>query len=239
MGFAGKVTLLFLLVVAGAHAQRSDEDAVQRVALAHDPALFLATGALYVKQEAVRANGGKPLPPELDAEVERVIDAGVRDPAWFRDMLESVIGSALSAEEADAVATHFDTKGGRLQRRTIELAVSEVLTNTYTFTNKIDYQLAAASKREMDDLHAAAGPMRGTCNCPTPKEREDMQRVSGGAPEGPADIPKYPEAVKFANSALGVKYMKTLTLQGIEAMNAHFDMVAKQVRELVASRRPS
>ncbi|HVY04953.1 MAG TPA: hypothetical protein VHB46_03150 [Burkholderiales bacterium] len=230
--------LSFLLASGAALAQNANEEAVQRVAQSHDPAMFLATGALYVKQEAVRANGGKALPPELDAEVERLIDAEVRDPAWFRETLAKVIAESFSAEEADTIATHFETPGGKLQRRTVELAVSEVLANIYTFTNKIDYQLAAASKREMDDLHKAAGPMRGTCNCPTPKEREEMQRVSNGAPlEGPADLSKYPEAVKFANSALGIKYMKTLTLQGISAMNSHFETAAKHARDLVAAGR--
>lgn len=229
--------VLSILACGVARAGESTE-AAERVASIHDPALFIATGALYVKQEAVRANGRKPLAPELDAEVERLIDAGVRDPAWFRDTLAKLVAESFSADEAGALAKHFETEGGRLQRRTVELAVSEVLTNIYTFTNKIDYQLAAASKREMDDLHVAAGPMRGSCNCPTPKEREEMQRVSNGSmPEGPADLSKYPDAVKFANSALGIKYMKALTLQGIAAMNAHLDDMAKQVRAAVVAGR--
>ena len=233
--------LLCLLACAGASAEQDlKEEALQRVVQAHDPSLFVATGALYLKQEAIRAAGGRALSPELEAEVEQIIDAGVRDPAWFRAVLHDVIAPVLSAEEADEIATHFDTEGGRLQRRTVELAVGEVLETTYTFTNKIDYRLAAFSKRELADLHSAAGSMRGTCNCPTPKEREEMQRASSGAqPEEATDLSKYPDAVKFASSGAGLKYMKTLTIQGIAAMHAHFDSVAKQIRETVASRNVS
>src|SRR5262249_29152999 len=120
------------------------------------------------------------------------------------------------------------TEGGRLQRRTVELAVGEILTNTYTFTNKIDYSLVAHSKREFEDIQRAAGPMRGTCNCPTPKERDEMLRTGNRMPEGAQDLAAYPEAVKFATSGIGVKYMKVLTIQGVAAMNAWFDTVAKE-----------
>ena len=240
MRTALRVICVFGLLIAGfAQATQSSKDeALQRVARAHDPAMFVATGALYLKQEALRANKGKALPPDLDAEVEGVIDARVRDPAWFRETLVAVMAPVLSAEEADEIATHFATQGGQYQRRTMDLAVGEILTNTYTFTDKIDYRLASLSKREMDDIHRAAGPMRGTCNCPTPKELEEMRRVANGRPiEGVQDLSANPDAVKFASSGVGVKYMKILSLQGIAAMNAYFDSVAKQIRELVGARR--
>lgn len=237
--FFGTVLLLCFLAPTFTQAQQdSKSEALQRVAQAHDPAMFVATGALYLKQEAIRANKGKALSPELDAEVEAIIDARVRDPVWFRETLVAVMAPVLSAEEADEIATHFATEGGQFQRRTVELAVGEILTNTYTFTDKIDYRLASFSKREMDDIHRAAGPMRGTCNCPTPKELEEMRRVANGRPlEGVRDLSANPDAVKFASSGVGVKYMKILSLQGIAAMNAYFDSVAKQIREVVASRR--
>jgi hypothetical protein len=235
----GTFFLLCFLIPSFSQAEQDPKsEALQRVVQAHDPAMFVATGALYLKQEAIRANKGKALSPELDAEVEGIIDARVRDPAWFRETLSAVMAPALSAEEADEIATHFATEGGQLQRHTVELAVGEILTNTYTFTDKIDYRLAPFSKREMDDIHRAAGPMRGTCNCPTPKELEEMRRVANGRPlEGARDLSANPDAVKFASSGVGVKYMKILSLQGIAAMNAYFDSVAKQIREVVATRR--
>ena len=229
--------VLGLLLSGVAFAQQDlKSEAVQRLVQAHDPSMFIAIGALYLKQEAIRANGGKPLPPELNAEIERIIDAQVREPAWFVVALRDSISPVLSAEEANEIAAHFGTEGGRLQRRTIELAVGEVLETTYTFTAKIDYRLAGFSKRELKDLHAAAGSMRGTCNCPTPKEREEMQRSSSESqPAGGVDLSKDPDAVRFASSSAGLRYMKTLTIQGVAAMNAHFDAVAKQIRQTVTS----
>jgi hypothetical protein len=70
--------LLCLLSFGPAQAQQGPqdpkEDAVQRVVRAHDPSIFVVTGALFFKQEAIRAAGGKPLSPAVQSEVERLID---------------------------------------------------------------------------------------------------------------------------------------------------------------------
>jgi hypothetical protein len=232
------LALLALLPAIVAHAQSDpNSEAVQRLAHSQDPALFVATGALYVKQEAIRANGNKPLPPELDAEVERVIDAEIRDPAWFHGVIADVGGRFLSTEEADEIATHFGTEGGQLQRRLVEQATNEVLINVYTFTDRIDYRLAG-SEREFRDLYAAAGPERGSCACPTPREQDEI-RAAGDSQsiKVSQDLTAYPGTLKFASGGAGVKYVKALMLQGIGGMTSHFEAVAKQVRATVASRR--
>lgn len=230
--------LLALLSFVAFAQQDPAEDAIRRVAEAHDPAIFVAIGALFVKQEAIRGAGGRSLSPAVEAEVDRLIDAEIRDPAWFRTAIANSIRGRLSAEEADEVATHFTTEGGRLQRQVVELSLSEVVTSTYTFTGRIDYQLLATAK-EMAELQRAVGPMRGTCNCPTPKEREEMQRVAAAdRPANPMqDLSVYPEAVKFGTSGTGVKYVKILMMQGIEEMNSHLASVAKQAREIAAPRK--
>jgi hypothetical protein len=227
--------LLCLVTYGSAQADQDlKEDAVQRVAHSHDPAIFVATGALYLKQEAIRANGGKPLPPAVDAEVERMIDINVRDPAWFYAAWAGAIDPRLSAEEADDIATHFTTEGGHLQRQVIEQSIGEVLTSTYTFTNKIDYRIEG-SAREMQDLQRAVGPMRGTCACPTPKEMQELQRVADKGQYIGQDLSNYPEAVEFASTGVGVKYVKILMVQGVGAMRDHFESTAKQVRKIVTT----
>lgn len=221
-----------------AHAQSAqDSEAIQRLAHAHDPALFTATGALYLKQEAIRTNKGKPLPPELAAEVDRIIDAEVRNPDWFYLAMGHVAARMLTAEEADEIATHFATEGGQLQRRIVEQAVNEVLINVYTFTDRIDYRVAG-SEREMRDLHAAAGPERGTCACPTPQEQDGLAAAGDvNSVKLSKDLSDYPGTLKFASSGAGVKYVKTLMMQGIGSMTDHFEEVAKRVREVVTSSR--
>lgn len=204
-----------LLLTGTAQAQQDDlkADAVQRVIGAHDPAIFVATGALYLKQEAIRAARGKPLSAETLAAVDRLIAASVRDTAWFLQGWGAAIDRHLSSEEADEIAAHFSTEGGRLQRRVIELAVGEVLMSNYTFTDRIDHRLAASGQ-----------------------ELKDMQQVVHDRQfNGIQDFSRYPDAVKFASGGAGVKYMKMLMIQGVEAITVHFEAVASQVRAVVAA----
>lgn len=223
---------LVLLLICGAAGAQDDlkADAVRRVVEAHDTALFVATGALYLKQEAIRANGGRALSPALATEVDRIIRSKVQDPAWFRSGWQAAIDRFFSAEEADEIATHFTTEAGRKQRRIIELAIAEVLMSVYTFTDRIDYRLPGCVE-EMAALHRAAGPRRGTCDCPTPQEKLNLDRSEGA---GASDLSGYPAAVKFASGGVGVKYMKMLMIQGIAAMTDHFEAVAREVRATVA-----
>jgi hypothetical protein len=230
------LAFLCLLTFGAAHAQEEDlkADAVRRVVQAHDPAIFVTTGALYLKQEAIRAAGGKPLTASVLAEVDRIIDAQVRDPKWLYAAWGAAISQHMSAEEADEIAVHFNTEVGQLQRHVMELAIGEVLMSTYTFTNKIDHRLAA-SARELEDVQRAVGTMRGTCNCPTQREVQDLERVANNRqPLSIRDLSSEPAAVKFAGGGVGVKYLKMLMIQGIGSVINHFESVAKQIREVVA-----
>jgi hypothetical protein len=226
--------LLCLLGFSAANAQDElKQEAVQRLVRSHDPSIFVATGALYLKQEAIRAAGGKPLSPDVQAEVDRLIDANLRNPAWFYAGLGDAANRFLSAEEADEIATHFATEGGQLQRRVLELSVSEVLLNVYTFTDRIDYRLNG-SARELQDLQYAVGPLRGTCACPTPRDIERLQPVADAqAIQVAQDLSTYPGTVRFASGGAGVKYVKVLMMQGVESMTTHFEAMAKQIRQVV------
>jgi hypothetical protein len=207
-------------------------ETLQRLLHSHDPSVFVTTGALYLKQEAIRTAGRKGLSESAGAEVDRIIDAEVRDPAWFYAGMTYAVGPNLSEEDAEAIVTHFATDVGAIQRRAIELSVGEVLTSIYTFTDRIDYRIKGSS-REMDDLQRAVGPMRGTCACPTPREREEMLRVADGKPIVDArDLSNDPDAVKFAVGGAGARYMKILSSRGVAAMTDHFEAVARQVRKV-------
>ena len=233
------VLLCLLMLFGAAQAQQNLKDsAVQRLVHAHDPSIFIATGALYLKQTAIRAAGGKPLSPELESEVNHVIDTNVRDPAWFYAAWSSAIEPSLSVDEANEIAAHFTTEGGQLQRQVIEQAIGEVLMSTYTFTNRIDYHLAGSS-REMQDLQRSVGPARGTCACPTQKDLLDLQRVNDSRQFNGQDLSIYPGAVAFASGGTGVKYVKILMMQGVGSINTHFESVAKQIQQVVAAQNNS
>lgn len=210
------------------------DDTLERLLGTHDPSVFVTTGALYLKQEAIRAAGSKGLSATASTEVDSIIDATVHDPAWFHAGMKDAIGAELSEEDAQAILAHFSTNVGRIQRRAIELSVGEVLTSIYTFTDRIDYRVKA-TVREMEDLQRAVGPMRGTCACPTPREREEMMRTSDGKPIVDArDLSGDAEAVKFAVGGAGARYMKILSSRGVAAMTDHFETVARRIRKVVA-----
>ena len=225
--------LLCLLSVGAAQAQQDRHDAVQRLVQAHDPSIFIATGALYLKQVVIRAAGGKPLSPALASEVDHIIDTEVRDPAWFYAAWSGAIEPFLSAEEANEIIAHFGTEGGQLQRQVIEQSIGEVLLTTYTFTNRIVYQLAGSS-REMQDLQRSVGPARGTCACFTQKELLDLQRTADSRQFSGQDLSIYPNAVAFASGGTGVKYVKILSMQGVGSINSHFESVARHIQQVVA-----
>lgn len=208
-----KLFMAVLLLLAGA-ARAQDAlkaDAVMRVVDAHDPSIFVATGALYLKQVALRAAQGRQLSPETVAAVDRLIDSSVRDTGWFTAGWGTVVDRYFSAEEADEIASHFVSEGGQLQRRVIELAVGEVLMSNYTFTDRIDHRMAA-SQRELKALQSVVD------------ERQF---------KGIQDFSRYPDAVKFASGGVGVKYMKMVMIQGVEVLTIHFEAVAGQVRQVV------
>lgn len=216
----GALTFVLMCVISapGARAGAQEElkaEAVHRVVTAHDPAIFAATGALYLKQEALRAAGGRALPPKVLAEVDRLIDSEVRATGWFVTGWGVVIDRYLSAEEADEVAVHFATEGGQLQRRVIELTAAEVLMSNYTFTDRIDHRLAGA-EAELKALQRAV----------------DERQFNGIQ-----DFSRYPDAVRFASAGAGVKYMKMIMIQGVEAITQHFEAVAVQVRAVVKAGR--
>jgi hypothetical protein len=114
----------------------------------------------------------------------------------------------LSAEEADEIASHFATEGGRQQRAVLELLlVGETLVAYYTFTDRIRYDVPG-SEREMALLQKAWWV-------------EDHRRVY--------DFTPYPNAIHFASQDPGVKYSKMLAVQGIDAINRHYVAVAEEL----------
>jgi len=100
--------------------------------------------------------------------------------------------------------------GGAQQRAVLELLlVGETLLASYTFTERIRYDVPGAES-EMRRLQDAWWV-------------NDHRRVY--------DFTPYPNAIRFASQDPGVKYSKMLAIQGIDAITRHFDGVADAVRE--------
>jgi hypothetical protein len=206
------------------------EEAVTRLAASHDPAIPIAIGRVYVKQagleseRALLAERGKaagldagwgPRAPEwqaaeapLTAIIDGIIGRQVDDPAWFREAWAREAARVLNAEEADEIATHFSSEGGKQQRAVIELLlVGETLIANYTFTDRIRYGVKG-SEREMEQLQSVWWVT-------------DHTKIY--------DFTPYPNAVRFATQDPGVKYSKMLAIQGIDALSRHYEAVVKEI----------
>jgi hypothetical protein len=153
---------------------------------------------------------------ELTAIIDEVIAQRIEDPAWFRAAWGAAAAERLSAEEADEIASHFASEGGAQQRAVLELLlVGETLLARYTFTERIRYDVPGAES-EMRQLQNTWWV-------------NDHRRVY--------DFTSYPNAIRFAAQDPGVKYSKMLAIQGIDAINRHFDGVADVVRERMRAER--
>jgi hypothetical protein len=237
---AALLALVLVLGEAGAAEEAQlKREAVERLAASHDPSIPIAVGRVYVKQSGLlqaraliaergRAaglgsawNASVPEWQAAEAEqialIDRVIAEQLEDPAWFRAAWGAAAAQVLSAEEADEIASHFASEGGRQQRAVLELLlVGETLVANYTFTNRIRYDVPG-SEREMARLQDAWWV-------------NDHRRVY--------DFTPYPNAMRFASQDPGVKYSKMLAIQGIDALNRHFDTVAAAVHAQLVAQVP-
>ena len=238
------VALAAAALVSFHAAAREDDpelkrDAVSRVVESHDPALSIGIGRVYVKQtallaaRALLAERGKAAgldksrwnaqavewqaaEHELMDGVDDLIERKVARGAWVQEAWSLLIAQTLNAEEADEIAVHFQSEGGKLQRRVIEWFVGELTLQTYTFTDRLKYGVPG-SEQEMRDLQVVT--------------YERMFR-------GIHDFTPYPNAVRFASIDPGVKYFKMMAIQGVHAIHVHLEQVADQARAMIQARAP-
>jgi hypothetical protein len=236
------VALLAAVVLSfNAYAKEDDpelkRDAVSRVVESHDPALSIGIGRVYVKQAALLAARNllaergpaagldktqwnlqtepwRSAERELLAGVDDLIQRKVARGAWVQEAWSELISQTLDAEEADEIAVHFQSDGGKLQRRVIEWFVGELTLQTYTFTDRLKYGVPG-SEQEMRDLQVAT-----------------YQRVFRGI----QDFTPYPDAVRFASIDPGVKYFKMMAIQGVHAVHVHLEQVGDEARAMIRSR---
>jgi hypothetical protein len=214
-------------------------DAVSRLTEAHDVSLPVNIGRVYVKQAALgaardllaqkgKAAGLDPGKWNLTAPlwhgaeaaltqgIDRLIQRKVANGAWVREAWSEQIATLFNGEEADEVAVHFRSEGGELQRRVIEWFVAELTLQTYTFTDRLKYDVPG-SEQEMRDLQVAT-----------------YEAKSHFAPI--YDLTHYDNTMRFANSEVGIKYFKMMATQGVGVVHEHLEQVANEARRMIRTR---
>jgi hypothetical protein len=224
--FLGAVLIALLTAIGPAAADALKDDAIARLAASHEPDIPQAVGRLAAKQAGLGAartllarrgrdaglgRGWSAAAPEWqDAEahfsriVDGVIARGIEDPDWVHAIWADQAARILDAEEADEIATHFATPIGREQRIVIEVkVVGELLLASYTFTDRISDRVPG-SEREFARMQAIWA------------EREPFRVRKFDGDVG---------AARFGSRNPGVKYVRMLAIQGVDAMLGHINAV--------------
>ncbi len=232
----------FFVPVAHAEDQSKEElkrDAVSRVVEAHDVALPVYIGRVYVKQAALTAardllaqkgnaagldrkswnmdspqwhSAERELMQGTDALIQRKVASGF----WVQEAWSEQVATILNGEEADEIAVHFRSEGGELQRRVIEWFVGELTLQTYTFTDRLKYGVPG-SEQEMRDLQIA-----------TSEAKSHFAPIY--------DLTKYDNNMRFAASEAGIKYFKMMAIQGVGLVHEHLELVAEEARKTIHAR---
>lgn len=223
----GACLAAWLLAVAPAMGDDLKAQAMTRLVTSHEADIPVALGRVVVKQaglralrerlaiEGRRAGLGKEWKPgatdwraaedELSRTLDDINDRQLGQGQWLYEDWQRVVAAGLNAEEADDIATHFATEGGREQRVVLELViVGEAVMANYTFTDRLDYRMPGTEREvaELQRIWWAREPMRVR------------------------DFSRYPGALRFAGENPGIKYTRLLAIQGVGAVLERIDRAA-------------
>ncbi|MSQ60310.1 MAG: hypothetical protein EXR36_11890 [Betaproteobacteria bacterium] len=225
--------------------QRNAREAVERVVNSHDHTLILNGGHLMIKQQAVRAahkllvQWGKEENlgpkwwedrPEWKAAKAELIRGGdmllarqfLAD-AWLKKTWTEYTTKEFSGEQADVIASHFETEGGEKQRLLMEWYLGEMVLFYYTFTDRFDYEV----KETQDELHAL--------------QKQALRRIPA---EDTEFASRYKNAWQFiacspdSRYCPGLHYWKMLAIPLLGSVFRHMEDTTRAIEADMRSRRP-
>ena len=245
------LALLCLALHATARAAGEEErarytrEAIDRVVESHDTILLQGGGKLMIKQSAVRSArkllmewgreaglGGawwddapeyRAAKAELLALADATIQRRYASGAWLKEAWSEYTSRELNGEEADVIATHFQTEGGRKVRMLMDWYMGEMVLFNYTFTDRFDYELKEA-ERELKDLQQEA-----LKRIPV----EDIEFTS-----------RYPESFQFlacspeSRYCPSVKYWKMLIYPLMGEIIRYIDSVSADIDAQMRAKKP-
>jgi hypothetical protein len=225
--------------------ERYTREAIGRVVESHDTILLQGGGKLMIKQSAVRSArrllmewgreaglGGEwwddaPEYRAAKAELLALADATIQrryaSGAWLKEAWSEYTSRELNGEEADVIATHFQTEGGEKVRMLMDWYLGEMVLFNYTFTDRFDYELKEA-ERELKELQQEAQKRI---------PREDIEFTS-----------RYPESFQFlacspdSRYCPSVKYWKMLIYPLMGEIIRYIDSVSTDIEQQMRAKKP-
>jgi hypothetical protein len=218
--------------------EQNKKDAVDRVVDSHDFTLVLGVGRFYLKQCAIKTarrllgqwgreaalgpgwNLEAPKWQEAEAVLlghARALEARSFDQkAWVEQTWFAYVSRQFDGEQADVIATHFQTEGGRLQRQLLDWYMGETMLFNYSFTDRLDSTLRG-SEAELVEL-----------------QRATQRRIPA---EDIYFAGKYPEAFNFVSKGAGLEYAKMMAIPLAGALIRYIDALARDIDADLAGRR--
>lgn len=230
-----------------AESHGSQRAAVDRVAAVHDLTTITATARLILKQAALRTARDHlwqlgreralgPLwaigDPDWDAaEAAMVRDAppliaeAFSSDLRLRNVWTEATVTGLDGEEADVIASHFESDAGKEQLALMDWFLSETVLFRYTYTNQFQYDMPG-TEAEQKELQRIAVPK-------IPKKDNELDFSK-----------RNPEAFQFvacspdSRYCPGVKYVRLVAKQVSSELVVTIDAVLRRVVEAVEARKP-
>ncbi len=227
--------------------ERNKQDAVERVAQAHDEILITGAAALIVKQASIRvardllAGWGKEenLGPGWkegvaewnEAEARLVQEttiprlSRVNAGGWVKDIRREYVANTFDGESADTIATHFESKSGKAQLALMDWFMGETTLFNYTYTGRFKYDLKGA-EAELKALQKAAQPR-------IPKKDNELE-FSTLNPEAFQFVACSPDS----RYCPGLRYAKVNGVMVQGAIIRYIDSVGFEVQDAMKAMRP-
>lgn len=221
--------------------------AVNRVAAAHDLTMITATARLVLRQAALRTarehlwNLGRERNLGADwklgdthwnaAEAAMVRDspplitAAFADDLRLRNVWTEAAVTGLDGEEADVIASHFESDAGKEQLALMDWFLSETVLFRYTYTNQFQYDMPGA-EAEQKELQRIAVPK-------IPRKDNELE-FSKRNPEAFQFVACSPES----RYCPGVKYVRLVAKKVSSELVVTIDGVLRRVVEAVEARKP-
>ena len=218
--------------------------AVKEVVESHDQTLILKGGDLMVRQQVVKAaklfvlRWGRERglgdawwedKQEYQQAVDELLKIGdqimsekFESGAWLTQIWTEYTAKNFTGEQASAIAEHFKTEYGMVQRRLMEWYLGETTLFYYTFTDRWDYRLEE-TRKQLEALQKEART----------RVPNDKLSWKAGEKEAYTFIACSPES----EYCPGVKYWKMLAIPMMGAVFRYMEDITREIKAEMEARR--